>query len=244
MSVYNTLINSLGLPITILETGMFCFATCIHPPGAAHRSTHTRDFCRNSNLRFNCISLKAARDLNPEIMKSYLTVVNRIIVMYVSNYSFPVTTHEDSEGNRMLRFHPYFDIRHNQDGRFVSSTCRPHFTPKEIPWYPFLFEGEWTPRSDHNLQYLHSWLQNVTYLSPLLVDSICLYVVFQVSFSPFCKRNAHFKQQHQIKHTCPQVTLSNTLFPSSTVICCRAPISHVVTEYVPRQHGLELDQRQ
>ena len=79
MSVYNTLINSLGLPITILETGMFCFATCIHPPGAAHRSTHTRDFCRNSNLRFNCISLKAARDLNPEIMKSYLTVVNRII---------------------------------------------------------------------------------------------------------------------------------------------------------------------
>jgi len=80
MSVYNiTLINSLGLPITILETGMFCFATCIHPPGAAHRSTHTRDFCRNSNLRFNCISLKAARDLNPEIMKSYLTVVKMII---------------------------------------------------------------------------------------------------------------------------------------------------------------------
>ena len=80
MSVYNTtLINSLGLPITILETGMFCFATCIHPPGAAHRSTHTRDFCRNSNLRFNCISLKAARDLNPKIMKSYLTVVKRII---------------------------------------------------------------------------------------------------------------------------------------------------------------------
>lgn len=80
MSVYNTtFINSLGLPITILETGMFCFATCIHPPGAAHRSTHTRDFCRNSNLRFNCISLKAARDLNPEIMKSYLTVVKMII---------------------------------------------------------------------------------------------------------------------------------------------------------------------
>jgi hypothetical protein len=67
------------LPITMLETGIFCFATCIHPPGAAHRSTHTRDFCRNSNLRFNCMSLKAARDLNPKIMKSSLTVLNRTI---------------------------------------------------------------------------------------------------------------------------------------------------------------------
>jgi len=45
--------------------------------------------------------------------------------MYVSNYGFPVTTHEDSEGDGMLRFHPYFDIRYNQDGRVVSATCRP-----------------------------------------------------------------------------------------------------------------------
>ena len=35
--------------------------------------------------------------------------------------------------NVMLCFHPYFDIRHNLDGRFVSCTLRPHFTPKEIP---------------------------------------------------------------------------------------------------------------
>lgn len=52
-------------PTTMLDTGMFCFATCIQPPGAAHRSTHTRDFCRNSNLRLSWMSLKAARDLNP-----------------------------------------------------------------------------------------------------------------------------------------------------------------------------------
>lgn len=75
--------------------------------------------------------------------------------MYVSNYSFLITTHVDSEGDGMLRYHPYFDIRHNQDSRVVSSTCRPHFTPKEIPSYPFLLEAEWTHVSDYNLQYLH-----------------------------------------------------------------------------------------
>ena len=37
------------------------------------------------------------------------------------------------------------EIRHNQDGRAVSSTRHPHFTPKKIPWYLFLLEVEWTP---------------------------------------------------------------------------------------------------
>ena len=44
----------------------------------------------------------------------------------------------------MSGFHPHFDIRHNYDGRVVSSTRRPHFAPKEIPWYSFLLEPEWT----------------------------------------------------------------------------------------------------
>jgi len=42
-------------------------------------------------------------------------------------------------------FHPYFGIRHNYDGRVVSSTRLLHFTPKEIPWYSFLSEAEWIP---------------------------------------------------------------------------------------------------
>ena len=29
-----------------------------------------------------------------------------------------------------------------QDARFDSSTFRPHFTPKKIPWYAFLFAIE------------------------------------------------------------------------------------------------------
>ena len=36
--------------------------------------------------------------------------------------------------DRMLGFHPYFDILHNQDGRVVSSTHLPHFAPKKIPY--------------------------------------------------------------------------------------------------------------
>ena len=37
-------------------------------------------------------------------------------------------------GNGMLSFHPYFDIRHNQDCRVVSCTRRPLFTFKDIFW--------------------------------------------------------------------------------------------------------------
>ena len=32
----------------------------------------------------------------------------------------------------MLGFHPYFDIRHNQEAKAVSSASRPRFTRKEI----------------------------------------------------------------------------------------------------------------
>jgi hypothetical protein len=45
----------------------------------------------------------------------------------------------------MLGFHLYFDIRHNEDGRVVSSTHLPYFVPKEISWYSFLLEYERTP---------------------------------------------------------------------------------------------------
>jgi len=43
-----------------------------------------------------------------------------------------------------LGFHPQFDIRHNYDGRVVSSRCQPHFTPKEIVWCTFVLEAERT----------------------------------------------------------------------------------------------------
>lgn len=50
---------------------MFCLATCIHPPGAAHKSIKTRDLCRKLNFRFNWINLKAARDRYPTIKYIY-----------------------------------------------------------------------------------------------------------------------------------------------------------------------------
>lgn len=53
-------------PISKLDTGMYCAATCIQPPGAAHKSTHTCDCCRNSYLRFSCTNLKAARERKPK----------------------------------------------------------------------------------------------------------------------------------------------------------------------------------
>jgi hypothetical protein len=46
----------------------------------------------------------------------------------------------------MLGLHPYFDTRHNWEGRAVSPTLRPHFIPKKIPWYSFLLQAERTPR--------------------------------------------------------------------------------------------------
>jgi len=57
--------NWLNVPTITLDTGICWDATCSQPPGAAHRSMHTRDDCRNSYLRFSCSSLKAARDLKP-----------------------------------------------------------------------------------------------------------------------------------------------------------------------------------
>ena len=40
---------------------------------------------------------------------------------------FPVTSDGDSEVGWNV-VHPYFDIRHNQDGKVVSCTRRSHFT--------------------------------------------------------------------------------------------------------------------
>ena len=60
----------------------------------------------------------------------------------------------------MLGFHLYFDIRPNQNGRAVSSKCRPHFTPKDILWYSFLSEAEWTPgqlNADRRMRTLESF---------------------------------------------------------------------------------------
>jgi hypothetical protein len=39
----------------------------------------------------------------------------------------------------------YFDIPRSWDDRVVGSTRRPHFTPKEIPWYLFVLEAECIP---------------------------------------------------------------------------------------------------
>jgi hypothetical protein len=51
---------------------------------------------------------------------------------------------ETRRGDGMFGFHPYFDIRHNLDGKVVSCTRRPHVTLKEISWCLFLLEAEWT----------------------------------------------------------------------------------------------------
>ena len=47
--------------------------------------------------------------------------------------------------DRMLGFHSYFDIRHNQNNKVVSFKCWPYFIPQEIPWYSFLLQPEWNP---------------------------------------------------------------------------------------------------
>jgi len=57
-----------------------------------------------------------------------------------------MTNHEDSEGGWNTGLHSYFDVRHNKDGRVVSSTRRLHFTPKEIPGCSFLLQVECTSR--------------------------------------------------------------------------------------------------
>ena len=61
----------------------------------------------------------------------------------------------------MLGFHPYFDIRHNQD--VLSPTRRPHFTHKEIPWCSLMSETEWIPallNADRGRRSLENFLRH------------------------------------------------------------------------------------
>jgi hypothetical protein len=39
--------------------------TCVHPPGAAQRSSTVLAFCNIENFRLICVNLKAARDRYP-----------------------------------------------------------------------------------------------------------------------------------------------------------------------------------
>lgn len=55
--------------------------------------------------------------------------------------AFPQQVMKVERSDGMLGIHPYFDIRHNQDGRVVSFARRPHFTSKGTPWYSFLLSG-------------------------------------------------------------------------------------------------------
>jgi len=54
-------------------------------------------------------------------------------------YSFSVKFTETQREEEMLGFHPYFDIRHNQESRAVSCRLRPHFTPKVNSLVLFMF---------------------------------------------------------------------------------------------------------
>ena len=54
-----------------------------------------------------------------------------------------LTIHEDSEVGWNVGLPTLLWHRHNTHGTAVSYTHRPHFTPKEIPWYSFLLQAEW-----------------------------------------------------------------------------------------------------
>jgi hypothetical protein len=83
-----------------------------------------------------------AGQINSQIYSNSGTVLGKGVKVRVK---FSITSHGNSERDGILGFHHYLHIQNNQDGRVVSCMCRPHFTPKEIPWYSFLLEAEWTP---------------------------------------------------------------------------------------------------
>jgi hypothetical protein len=59
--------------------------------------------------------------------------------------AIPVTGREGPYGCEMLRVPHYLDSRLTDDGKVVSITCQPPFTPQEDSWYSFLLEAELTP---------------------------------------------------------------------------------------------------
>jgi hypothetical protein len=59
-------------------------------------------------------------------------LVKEYILRKIKKYSYPATSHEVSEGDGTLGFHPHFDIRHNWDSRVARCTSRPHLPPRKI----------------------------------------------------------------------------------------------------------------
>jgi hypothetical protein len=53
-----------------------------------------------------------------------------VVVADVRSKTLPSHVVETQMGDGMLGFHPHFDIRHNWDGRAISSTRRPHSKAK------------------------------------------------------------------------------------------------------------------
>jgi hypothetical protein len=68
----------------------------------------------------------------------------------------------------MLGFHPYLDIRHNEEYKVVRSNRGQNFTPKEIPSYLFLLESEWIPELLNAARGIGSF-QNLPHSSPEIV---------------------------------------------------------------------------
>jgi hypothetical protein len=58
--------------------------------------------------------------------------------------AIPVRGREGPEGCEMLTIPHYLDNQLKDDGKLVSLTRRPHFTPQEYSWYSFLLEPEST----------------------------------------------------------------------------------------------------
>ena len=67
----------------------------------------------------------------------------------VNTLSFPVRSHEDSEGEWNLRFPSLHST-------FGTITLRPHFTPKAILWYTFLLDAAWKPTKNFHGPYRKS----------------------------------------------------------------------------------------
>ena len=66
---------STAMIVVVASLGKAREQTCVHPPGAAHKSNTVCAFCNIENLRLICVSLKAARDRNP---CSFATVYHNI----------------------------------------------------------------------------------------------------------------------------------------------------------------------
>jgi len=102
-----------------------------------------KHFCVTASFQAQCQLLRKSKPIF-ETLHMHIVCVYLYIYICGKGKAVPLQAWSGAEGSRKLRF-PDFMTTAQDDGKVVSLTHRPLFTPRKWSWYSFLLEAESTP---------------------------------------------------------------------------------------------------